>query len=63
MLGDRCAIQRDLERLENWGPHGIQQRQMQSLPLGQNNCVPKVRLGAEWVGSSSAEKADTDLVE
>lgn len=59
----RCAIQGDLDKLENWGPHGIQQRQMQSLALGQHSCVQKVGLGAEWVGSSSAEKADTVLVE
>lgn len=63
MLGGRCAIQRDLDSLQNWGPHGIQQRHMQSLALGQSNCVQKARLGAEWVGSSSAEQTGTDLVE
>ena len=60
------CCQRDLNRLKKWANSNLKKFKKGKcyiLHLGRNNHVHQDRLGADWLGSSFAEKALAILVE
>ena len=59
MLEGRARIQSDLDKLEDWTKRNLMRlnrnKCLKVLHLGQNNPMHQYRLGADWLGSSSAE--------
>ena len=60
------AIQRDLGRLEKWANRILMKTnkgKCQVLHLGRNNPMRQYRWRTDWLGSNSAEKGLTVLVD
>lgn len=65
MLEGSPAIQRDLDRLEEWAnrnPVKLNKRKYKILQLGRKSPWQQYRLGIDWLRSSSAEKTLGSLV-